>query len=233
MFLNAKQQKQVALQVAAHKHQKYVVTIELTDGVALKDFTVMPQVLRPEVMSALFLARWLYFNNGLYAGKTVIDIGCGSGLQGIVAGLYGARKVVFTDIAPEAVGNTVINVKQYGLANSTAVYQGDLFEKVNEKAEIIIFNHPFFSDGTMEEQITVDASTINRGQLIHRFFEDAKQHLLPGGKIIMPYFHLAGAINDPAVQAPAHGYSVETRWHINVTTGLQKGRHSIYELSFQ
>lgn len=231
MLLNNEQIKQVELQVRAHKHQRYCVDIELTPGVSLKDFIVLPKVLRPEVMSALQLTQWLYYNNGLYICKKVIDMGCGSGIQGIIAGLYGASKVIFADIAQDAVLNSRENVRQYNLDAKSCVVQSNLFGNVSEKADLIIFNHPFFSDGSMEEQITTDFSKLDRGELIHRFFDDAKTHLLLGGKIIMPYYHLAGPVNDPGVQAPRHGYRLERRWHMKIDTGLQKGWHSIYELS--
>ena len=233
MSLNAEQRAQVELQAKAHMHSRYQVNIELAPGVILNDFIVRPKVLRPEVMSSLQLAQWLYFNNGLYLDKTVIDMGCGSGIQGVVAGLYGARQIIFSDISQRAKDNTEENVCQYGLKVRSKIVQGDLFENVSEKAHLIIFNHMFFSDSSLEEQISLPSFSLSCGELIHRFLEDAKNFLLPEGKIIMPYFHLAGPINDPGVQAPRHGYSVDRRWHMQVTTGLQKGWHSIYVIDLK
>lgn len=233
MLLNTKQQRQVELQIAAHKHNKYVTDLELTKGVTLAKFTVFPKVLRPEIMSALQLAQWLYFNNGLYLHKTVIDMGCGSGIQGIVAGLYGASSILFSDISLDAVSNTKQNIKQYRLEAKSKVVLGDLFESIRDKVDLVIFNHPFFSDGPMEEQISIPPENLNRGQLIHRFLDDAKNFLLPSGKIAMPYYHLAGTINDPGVQAIKHGYTIDKRWHMSITTGIQRGLHSIYVLTLK
>lgn len=50
--------------------------------------------------SSLAMARWLW-NNPSLAGKSVLELGAGLGLPGIVAGLKGAR-VLQTDYAPEA-----------------------------------------------------------------------------------------------------------------------------------
>lgn len=231
MFLNAEQKQQVKKQVLAHKHSAYKVDIPLAEEVILKDFIVLPKILRPEVMSALQLAQWLYFNNGVYLHKKVIDMGCGSGIQGIVAGLYGASNVIFSDISLDAVSNTKQNIQQYHLETKSKAVLGNLFESIREKVDVVIFNHPFFSDGPMEEQISIPPENLNRGELIHRFLSDAKKFLSPGGKIIMPYYHLAGTINDPGIQAIKHSYIIDRRWHMNITTGVQSGLHSIYVLT--
>ena len=71
---------------------------------------------------------------------------------------------------------------------------------------------------------------IDRGKLIHRFFEDTKRFLKKGGLIIMPYFHKAGKINDPEVQAPKHGLKVKVEFREKISSGLQKGFVSVYSI---
>ncbi len=232
MDLTKKQKEQVEKQLKEHQHSDYKINIELTEGQILKGFSVHSKVLRPEIMNAMHLARWLFFNNGLYVNKIVIDMGSGTGIQGVVAGLYGAKQVIFSDLSYAAVQNTKENVKIFKLGNKSEVYEGDLFQKIKTKADIIIFNHPFFSTQTMEEDI-ITKSVNNNGSLIHRFLEDSKKFLTKGGLIVMPYFHLAGEINDPAVQAPKHGYTVKEISRGNLNTGLQKGETSIYILKLK
>lgn len=229
MAFTEEQQKQFDYQLQHHEHDNYEVDIELDINELLKNFAVDAKVLRPEIMSALPLAKWLYFNNATYFQKTVIDMGCGTGLQGIVCGLYGAKKVIFSDLAAEAVENTKKNVEKFNL-KEVFVTQGDLFENVKDKADIIIFNHPFFSDETMEE-MKVKKSMTEQGRLIHRFFDDAKKLLNKGGKIIMPYYHLAGPINDPEPQAAEHNLNVEVRFRHKYKSGIQQGLVSIYEIT--
>ena len=180
-------------------------------------------------MTALYLARWLFYNNGLYSEKKVIDMGSGSGIQGVVIGLYGANHVTFTDLSHAAVENSRENIQKYGIEDKSTILQGDLFEKVEGRHDLIVFNHPFFSDHTIE-QLLVSTSMLDRGKLIHRFFEDAKQYLTPEGVIVMPYFHVAGPINDPLIQAPQHGYDIFERMAIDIKMGLQKGKASVYEI---
>jgi len=224
--LTKEQQKQIEKQLKEHQHANYKVDIILTKNEILRNFSVHARVLRPEIMNALHLARWLFLHKEIYKNKTVLDMGSGTGIQGIVAALYGAKEVIFSDLSHAAVENTKENIKFFGMGNISEVFEGDLFEKIKNKSEIIIFNHPFFSDKTMEENI-LTKSAITRGELIHRFFDQAKKFLNKNGVIIMPYFHLAGKINDPAVQALKHGYFIKERFKINSNIGLQKGENSI------
>ena len=156
-------------------------------------------------------------------------MGCGSGIQGVVCGLYGAKKVIFSDLSPAAINNTKENVIKFGIEDKSEIIEGDLFEKINKKADVIIFNHPFFSDLPFEKLLASKAM-LDRGKLINRFFEDSKNHLESNGSIIMPYFHLAGPVNDPGVQAPKHNYRVEKVFQGNVKQGLQKGPISIFKI---
>lgn len=52
-----------------------------------------------------------------WTGKTVLDMGCGSGVLGIYAAMRGASDVVFVDIDPWSVRNTQENIGLNGLAS--------------------------------------------------------------------------------------------------------------------
>lgn len=52
--------------------------------------------------SAINLAAYLLANPEIVAGKSVLELGCGSGLSGIAAGLAGAREVLMTDYLDDA-----------------------------------------------------------------------------------------------------------------------------------
>lgn len=229
MVLTDEQKTQVQRQLSAHTHETYRTDIILNDAVVLPSFTVCKDVLRPDTMTSLHLARLLISQNDLFYGKRCIDMGCGSGIQGIVLARSRAAHVTFSDISPAAVANTQENVRAYALANTTIV-QGDLFKNAPDKADVIIFNHPFFADEPIDG-VPVSNAMLDSGNLLQRFLSDAKQYLNVGGTIIMPYFDLAGPVNHPKVQGVSHGYNVKELLGQEATTGLQTGRISIYELS--
>ncbi len=223
---------QLTAQLRSHRHGRYEVDLKLVDEKVLKGFVVHPGVMRPEKMTSRILASWLSEKTSIYDGKTVLDMGSGTGVQGIVMGLNGADTVIFSDLSAAAHENTMENVKKYGLDESN-VYTGDLFEKIEGKSDLIVFNHPFFTDKTLEELLSskdLSKDIMSRGTLIRRFLSKAKKHLTKDGLIIMPYYHLAGQANDPGIQAVKLGYDVSEKIRIYTDIGLQKGKISIYLL---
>lgn len=230
-MLTEAQQLQITKQLEAHHHDEYTVDLELAQGEVLKGFVVHQQVMRPEVMSTIYLARYLCSHQELYRGKKLLDMGCGSGIQGIVAGVYGATQVTCSDISSYAVRNTRENVKRFSLEDRVGVVQGDLFEHISDTANVIVCNHPFFADNPIEEA-PVSIAMLNNGEFLRRFLAGAHHYLTTQGVIVMPFFHFAGPTNNPALHAPTYGYRVDERWSTEITTGLQQGRLSIYELSY-
>lgn len=74
-------------------------------------------------------------------GKSVLDIGCGSGILSIASLLFGADKAVGVDIDPLAVKTA----KENGVTNGfdepkLTVLQGDLCDKVSGKYDIVVAN---------------------------------------------------------------------------------------------
>lgn len=232
-MLKPLQQRQLERQRSAYHHGRLRIDLTLTEGEQLQGFTVLPGVLDPSGMTAIVLARWLYFNNGLFCDANVFDIGCGTGLQGIIAGLYGARHVTYSDVAATAVRNTQINVKHYGLTRRSTVICSDLFEHIRGKFSVILFNHPFFMDATNTPKSAGPSSSFLTvdGSLLICFLREAPRWLVSEGRIIMPYFHMAGRLNDPGFQAPKLGYRVRIAFRSKVNTTYHQGPVSIYELS--
>lgn len=60
------------------------------------------------------------------SGDTVLDIGCGSGILGIVAAKVGAKKVICSDLDPNAVLVAKENVQKNHVEDVTSVFKGDL-----------------------------------------------------------------------------------------------------------
>ena len=131
MKLNIKQQEQLKKQLDEHKHQRYITTIKLNDKNILENYVVFPKVMRPEKMTSLILAKWLTNNKEVYQDKDVLDMGCGSGIQGIVMGINGAKRIIFSDLSHSAIENTKENIVGFNLKDKSEVCEGDLFENIN------------------------------------------------------------------------------------------------------
>lgn len=72
--------------------------------------------------------------------SSVLDVGCGSGILGIAALLFGAKRAFGVDIDPLAVRTATENAKTNNVADKFEVVCGDLTQKVEGKYDIIVAN---------------------------------------------------------------------------------------------
>jgi len=95
-------------------------------------------------------------------GKShVLDVGCGSGILSIAAGLLGAEDTLGIDIDPIAVTVSGENVEMNGLSDRIRVTEGDLTKGVDYSADIVVAN------------LMAD--------LVKMLSADVRRHLKPGG----------------------------------------------------
>jgi len=229
-MLNDSQRKQVLMQRWLHQHKDFQIDLAITPfGEILEGFIVQQGVWNPTIVSARHHAAYLFYHNGLYYGKKVIDIGSGTGLMGIVMAKYGAKKVIMSDISKRAVSNSQENIKHFKLDTIASAVEGDLFAGIEEKADCITFMQPYFA-GNPPEWDTISASMLANPELIRRFLQNAPNYLKPDGVIVMPSFSLAGALNDPVVIGKEYWYNITTTFITDSTTGLQQGEIAMHEL---
>ena len=74
------------------------------------------------------------------AGKTVLDVGCGSGILGIAAAKLGAKKCVLTDLDPIAVTSAKHNAEKNGVQDRVSVYETNLTDGAAYKSDIVLAN---------------------------------------------------------------------------------------------
>ena len=100
-----------------------------------------------------------------FAGKRVLDLGCGSGILSLCALLLGAKSATGVDIDALAVKTAVENGRENGFsAPRFTVLQGDLTEQVKGRCDIVVAN------------IVAD--------VIIRFCKDVRQFMKPGAVFI-------------------------------------------------
>jgi ribosomal protein L11 methyltransferase len=118
----------------------------------------------------------------------IIDVGTGSGVLSIAATMLGAKKVTALDLDEVAVQSAKINIKLNKVHPVVNVFQNNLLEGIQEKADVIVANI--------------------LAEVIVRFTDAAAQCLKPGG-----YFITAGIIQQKKEEVKesieAAGFQIE------------------------
>lgn len=73
-------------------------------------------------------------------GKTVLDVGCGSGILGLCALLLGAKSAELVDIDSQATEVAKHNAEINGLTNKCSIKTGSLTEKTNGTFDVVFAN---------------------------------------------------------------------------------------------
>lgn len=228
--LDESQKKQVLMQWRKHQHSDFSTNFEITPfGESLPNFLVKRGVWNPCIVSARHHAGFMFYHSHLFRNKTALDIGCGTGIIGIVMAKYGAKNVMMSDISKAAVLNAKNNIKRLKLKNAKVI-ESNLFEKISGKFDCITFMQPYFADKPPKGD-TISGSMLASPDLIKKFLKEAKKYLNNGGVIVMPSFDLAGDLNNPAIIGSEFGYKIKTPFVTESTTGLQKGLIAMHELS--
>jgi len=229
-LMNQQQRKIVSTQWQKHQHDDFEVDYDVSgEGDTLNGIILKKGVWNPFLASGRYHARYLFYHTNLFFDKTVIEIGSGIGLMGLVMAKHGAKKVIMSDISPVAVENTIENVKKFGFENKVKVVQGNLFENIKEKADMITWMIPFFA-GIPPKGDTISASMIMEPELFEKFLKDAKKYLKEEGVIVIPSFSLGGDFTNPEIVGKKFDYDVKTTWIHNSINGIQRGMIYMHEL---
>jgi release factor glutamine methyltransferase len=151
-------------------------------------FIVLPGVFNPKLATS---SRLLAENVRVKRGSKVLDMGCGTGVQGIIALYKGAGSVTFVDNNPKAIKNTIENLELhsfYKKAKNIKVVKSDLFKNVKGKFDVILFNSPFvYSEKPIKNDWILKSILDYKYRTLKRFFRDAKRHLNKGGYILFVF----------------------------------------------
>ena len=143
------------------------------------------------------------------AGRSFLDVGCGSGILAIAAKLEGFRDVAGFDIDPDAVANANANAAKNGLGAEIRFVRGDLCNK-STLPDV---------RRTGDRQFDVVAANV-LGPVLVRFASEIAPLVAPGGRLV-----LSGILEEvyPEVRAAyaAHGFrEVSSRLVGEWRTGL-------------
>ena len=114
------------------------------------------------------------------SGDFCLDVGCGSGILSVELAKRGCS-VVAIDVNPKALELTARNARLNGVGRAVEVRESDLFEKVPEKFDFIVFNTPYLP--VSDDGVLAKAWSGGEGfKVIHRFLSEVSDHLNEDGK---------------------------------------------------
>jgi release factor glutamine methyltransferase len=153
-------------------------------------FLVDENVYEPAEDSFLFAE-----NLELEEGTSVLDMGTGCGILGILAAEK-ARDVVAVDVSPYAIRCAKDNALLNNVRGKMAFVQGDLFTSLNEKAafDVILFNAPYLPVEASEGNSWIGrawAGGATGRQVIDRFISEVPKHLKQIGRVLLMQSTLA------------------------------------------
>ena len=120
-----------------------------------------------------------------YARGRTLDMGCGTGIQGITAARKGCD-VTFADRNERALDCARRNCETNSIKAS--FIQTDLFSNVPEAFDTIIFNPPYVATAPLKKAKKVDISTdggVLGKEIIKRFMSEFRGHLKEGGTLLI------------------------------------------------
>lgn len=148
------------------RHEDYDLTI---DGVTIRvnDHVFSPD---PELTNSSSL---ILKNIPDVTGKTVLDVGAGTGIVGIRCAMKGAERVTSVDVSGAALANIKENVGRLNVSDAVEVRESNLFSNVPERFDYIFANLPI-----LDEAWSQDAGSTQH--LVQRFLDEVSDHLNDG-----------------------------------------------------
>ena len=168
-------------------------------------FDVWENVYEPAEDSFLFAE-----NLEVQKAETVLDMGTGCGILGIIAAEK-AKTVVAVDVNPYAVRCARENANLNNVQNKIYCLQGDLFRPLSErfKFDVVLFNTPYLPVNNTEAEAWIErawAGGATGRQVINRFISETPNHLKKSGRVFLMQSTLAD-VSESLSRFEAYGMS--------------------------
>lgn len=133
------------------------------------------------------------FDNWLkrYKGpkKSAIDVGIGSGVLSLQMVKHGFQKVFGTDTNPNSIVGLTEFMGDTKLSRKIELDFGHLFGRWKKQTELIVFNPPWLP--SLDNLDNLDEAIYYNEKLFPDFFLEAKERLLPEGKLVLIFSNIA------------------------------------------
>jgi release factor glutamine methyltransferase len=134
-----------------------------------------------------FLMLEALFDLDLHA-LHVLDMGTGSGILAAYCARRGAD-VVASDIDVDAIKDLQLTANRMGI--SIKLVACDLFAKIHDRFDIVVFNPPYLPSSTIEDRTTDGGK--QGTEVINRFLDELTEHLSDKGRGML----VISSMNDP------------------------------------
>jgi release factor glutamine methyltransferase len=147
-----------------------------------RKIVILPNVFAPEPQGYNLLTKTIL--KEVKETDRVLDMGTGTGIQAIFAASK-STDVTAVDVNPEAVKCAKLNIELNNLSSRVKASKSDLFENVQGKFDVIIFDPPFrwSKPRDMWERSCADENYAT----MNTFFSQAKNYLKPKGRILIHF----------------------------------------------
>ncbi|MBE7692490.1 methyltransferase [Tenacibaculum finnmarkense] len=135
--------------------------------------------------------KWLSKYEG--AKKSAVDVGIGCGVLSFQMVKHGFQKVFGTDTNPNAIAGLSEFMGETKLSRKIELDFGHLFGNLKKQTELIVFNPPWLPK--LQKGDAIDKAIYYDEDLFPEFFEQAKERLLPDGKLLLLFSNLAEITN--------------------------------------
>jgi len=134
-----------------------------------------------------------FLANTHWSNRRVLDLCTGSGCIGITLALLNPDiQVDLADISEQALQVAAENIKRHGLENRVRCIQGDLFENIQQRYDLIISNPPYVASNHYrrgpqefknEPRLALESGRDGM-DIVKRMLREAGAYLNPTGKLI-------------------------------------------------